>query len=79
MPRYTSPMSRKVTGVSSTTTTTISSRKPYSRRGRATRSATRPPTAPPIARPPKNPVRIVDTAWLVLPNTSTSWRAHTTS
>ena len=79
MPRYTSPISWNVTGVSSTTATTISSRKPYSRRGRATRSARRPPNTPPIAKPPKNPVRIVDTAWLVLPNTSTSWRAHTTS
>ena len=72
-------MSRKLIGVSTTTTTTMSSRIPYSRSGRATRSAIRPPTTPPIARPPKNPVRIVETAWLVLPNTSTSWRAQTTS
>ena len=77
--RYASPMRRKVSGVSTTTTTSASSSSPYIRNGRATRSATRPPTAPPIARPPKNPVRIVDTAWLVLPNTSTSWRAQTTS
>jgi hypothetical protein len=39
----------------------------------------RPPNMLPIAMPPKNPVRIADTACVVLPNTSTSCRAHTTS
>ena len=33
----------------------------------------------PMAIPPKKPVRIVDTAWVVLPKTSTSWRDQTTS
>src|SRR6476660_7406816 len=33
----------------------------------------------PIAMPPKNPVRIVETACVVLPNTRTSWRDQTTS
>ena len=79
MPRYASPISRKLNGVRTTITTRTSSSTPYIRSGRATRSAIRPPTAPPIASPPKNPVRIVDTAWLVLPNTSTSCRAQTTS
>ena len=46
---------------------------------RRTRSASRPPTALPIAIPPKKPVRIAETAWVVLPNTRTSWRAQTTS
>ncbi|MFN8629657.1 MAG: hypothetical protein U0838_04845 [Chloroflexota bacterium] len=72
-------MSVKLNGVMSTTTTTASSSPPYSRSGRATRSATRPPTAPPTASPPKKPVRMVAVAWLVLPKTRTSWRAQTTS
>ncbi len=79
MPRYASPMRRKLSGVRTTITTSASSRIPYIRSGRRTRSAIRPPTKPPMASPPKNPVRIVDTAWLVLPNTSTSCRAQTTS
>ena len=78
-PWYADPISRNVTGVSSTTATTTSSRNPYSRSGRFTRSANRPPIAPPIASPPKNPVRIVETACDVLPNTRTSCRAQTTS
>ncbi len=52
---------------------------PYIRSGDRTRSAIRPPTALPIAMPPKNPARIADTAWVVLPNTSTSWRDQTIS
>jgi len=72
-------MSRKVTGVTSTTTTSTSSRSPYIRRGDRTRSATRPPTHAPIAIPPKNPVRIADTACVVFPKTSTSWRDQTIS
>src|SRR6185312_19426 len=39
----------------------------------------RPPTNAPIAIPPKKPVRIVETAWVVLPKTRTSWRDQTTS
>ena len=66
-------------GVRITTTTRTSSSRPYIRSGRRTRSASRPPIALPIAIPPKKPVRIADTAWVVLPNTSTSWRAQTTS
>ena len=49
------------------------------RNGERTRSAIRPPIAAPIAIPPKKPVRIADTAWVVLPNTRTSWRDHTIS
>ena len=52
---------------------------PYSRSGERTRSAIRPPTTLPIAIPPKNPVRIAETAWVVLPKTRTSWRDQTTS
>ena len=52
---------------------------PYIRSGERTRSAIRPPTAAPIAIPPKKPVRIADTAWVVLPNTRTSWRDQTIS
>ncbi len=59
-------------GVRMTTTTSTSSRIPYIRTGRRTRSAYRPPTALPIAIPPKNPVRIAETAWVVLPKTRTS-------
>ena len=66
-------------GVRITTTTSTSSSSPYIRSGRLTRSATRPPSALPIAIPPKNPVRIAETAWVVLPKTRTSWRAQTTS
>ena len=33
----------------------------------------------PIAIPPKKPVRMRETAWVVLPNTSTSWRDQTIS
>ena len=32
-----------------------------------------------MAMPPKKPVRIVETACVVLPKTSTSWRDQTTS
>ena len=60
-------------------TTRISSSRPYIRSGRRARSAIRPPITLPIAIPPKNPVRIAETAWVVLPKTRTSWRAHTTS
>ncbi len=49
------------------------------RSGRLTRSATRPPKPLPIAIPPKKPVRIAETAWVVFPKTSTSWRAQTIS
>ena len=52
---------------------------PYIRNGERTRSATRPPTNAPIAMPPKNPVRMAETAWVVLPNTSTNWRDQTIS
>ena len=72
-------MSRNVIGVTRTTTTRTSSRIPYIRSGERTRSAIRPPTAAPIAMPPKKPVRIAETAWVVLPNTSTSWRDQTIS
>ena len=57
----------------------MSSSRPYSRSGDRTRSATRPPTTLPIAIPPKNPVRIADTACVVLPKTRTSWRDQTIS
>ena len=72
-------MSRNVTGVTSTTATSTTSRTPYIRSGERTRSATRPPMNAPIAIPPKKPVRIADTACVVLPNTRTSWRDHTIS
>ena len=52
---------------------------PYIRSGERTRSAIRPPIAAPIAMPPKKPVRIADTAWVVLPKTRTSWRDQTIS
>ena len=51
----------------------------YMRSGLRTRSAIRPPATLPMAMPPKNPVRIAEMAWVVLPKTSTSWRAQTTS
>ena len=44
-----------------------------------TRSAIRPPTMLPTAMPPKKPVRIADTAWVVLPKTRTSCRDQTIS
>ena len=53
--------------------------RPYSRSGDDVRSPIRPPTTAPIAMPPKNPVRIAETACVVLPKTSTSWRAQTIS
>ncbi len=65
--------------MTSTTTTRMSSRIPYIRSGDRTRSAIRPPTAAPIAMPPKKPVRMAETAWVVLPKTSTSWRDQTIS
>ena len=49
------------------------------RSGERTRSAIRPPTAAPMAIPPKKPVRIAETAWVVLPKTRTSWRDQTIS
>ena len=49
------------------------------RSGERTRSAIRPPRVAPIAIPPKNPVRIAETAWVVFPKTSTSWRDQTIS
>src|SRR4029079_2446664 len=52
---------------------------PYRRIGEHTRSANRPPATLPIAIPPKNPVRIVATAWVVFPNTRTSCLDQTTS
>ena len=66
-------------GVARTTTTRMISSRPYIRSGRWTRSPIRPPMKLPMAMPPKKPVRIADTAWVVLPNTRTSCRAQTTS
>src|SRR6478736_9829154 len=72
-------MSRNVSGVAMTTAARTTSSRPYSRRGRRTRSATGPPMNAPIAIPPKNPVRMADTACVVLPKTRTSWRDQTIS
>jgi len=78
-PRYSSWISWNVSGVSSTTTTSAISSRPYILSGERTLSAIRPPTTLPIAIPPKKPVRIAETACVVFPNTSTSWRAQTIS
>ena len=72
-------MSPNVSGVTSTTTTSASSSRPYRRSGERTRSAIRPPTVAPIAMPPKNPVRMAETACVVFPKTRTSWRDQTIS
>ncbi len=76
---YSEVMIRNVNGVATTTATSTSSMSPYSRSGARTRSATRPPSALPMAIPPKNPARIAETAWVVLPKTRTSCRDQTIS
>src|SRR5215218_7655687 len=79
MSRYSVLMSRNENGVMSTTTASTSSRTAYIRTGTRTRSAMRPPMKLPTAIPPKNPARIAETAWVVLPKTRTSCRDHTIS
>ncbi len=76
---YSAVTMRNVNGVATTTATRMSSMAPYSRNGERTRSARRPPRTLPMAIPPKKPARIADTAWVVLPKTSTSWRDQTIS
>ncbi len=77
-PRYSSASPLKANGSRAAMAATASSTSPYRRSGRRLVSASRPPARLPKPRPAMNAVTIVATAWVVLPNTSTSSRDHTT-